>query len=309
VTTRPYRACLSLGAIFLLGACSSETQVGDSAVRDRSGATEHPLTDVSPPRERALTDLAVKDSSIAVDQPKKAGLVAYWKMDETSGTKLVEVVAGRNATRNTATGPVTGKVDNAQRFAYVVNSGNTVYTSTEYATVPHNAAFNFPAGSSFTITYWVKFRDCGYGFQDHIAVSKGEWSGGGALADGMWASGLNGSCKLNFLLRDSTGHKIDLEGSTQFTTETWHHVACVRDEASKKSMLYVDGVITDQTTYSYTGSFTNTMDIQLGNLINSGTHQYLLKGDLDEVAIFSRALSQTEINQIRTDAESNKGIQ
>jgi hypothetical protein len=294
---------LALSALLLLDACSEDTAVvaDRSVLRDLSG-------DESAAHADSSRDRAIRDASTASDQSKKTSLVGCWKMDETSGKTLVEAIAGRNATRNTTTGQVGGKVGNSQRFTYVVNSASNAYTSSEYATVPHHVAFNFAADSSFTISYWVKPRDCGYGFQDHIAISKGEWSGGGSLADGMWASGFNGSCKINFLLRDNTGYKIDLEGTTQYSTETWHHVVGVRDEASGKNLLYVDGAIADQATYDYTGTFSNSMDLQLGNLINSGAHNYLLKGDLDEVAIFNRALSSSEINQIRSDAASNKSV-
>jgi large repetitive protein len=244
----------------------------------------------------------------AYPQTCPSGLVGYWKMDETSGTNLTEVTAGLNATRNSSTGLVSGRVDNSQRFTYTVNGDNNAYTYSEYATVPNNAVFNFSASSSFTISYWLKLRDCNYGFQDHIAVSKGDYRSGTAYADGMFASGLNGSCKINFLLRDNTGYKIDLEGDASFSTETWHHVACVRDKSTNKNILYVDGAVTDEAIYNYTGSFSTSLDLQFGNLINYGSHNYILRGDLDEVAIFNKALSLTEINQIRTDAASNKGI-
>ncbi len=236
------------------------------------------------------------------------GLVSYWKMDETSGTTLAEIVGGYTATRNSAAGNVSGKVGNSQRFTYTVNGSNNAYTYSEYATVPHNSAFNFPANSSFTISYWCRYTDYSYGFQDHIMISKGDWGGGGAYTDGMIASGNNGSGKISFMLRDNTGYKIDLEGPGGYGNGNWHHVACVRDEATNRNILYVDGTITDEATYNYTGAFTTTMDLQIGNLINGGTHLYFYKGDIDEVAIFNKALSASEISAIITSANAGVGI-
>jgi hypothetical protein len=237
-----------------------------------------------------------------------SGLVSYWKMDETSGTTLTDVQSGRDATRNSSAGNVSGEVDNSQRFTYSVNGGNDAYTSSEYASVTNSSAFNFGHNSSFTISYWVKFRDCGVGFQDHIAISKGNWDNGGGLAEGMFASGLNGSCKINFLLRDDTGYKIDMEKNLVFDTETWHHVACVRDDSQNKNILYVDGAVMQEVVWDYAGGFSSDENLEFGNLVNNGSHGYFLRGDLDEVAIFDKALSSTEIDQIITDASSNKGI-
>ncbi len=245
---------------------------------------------------------------IAFPQNCPTGLVAYWKMDETSGTTLAETFAGYTATRNSVTGPISGKVDNSQRFTYTVNGSNDAYTYSEYATMPHNSAFNFPANSSFTISYWCRFTDYSYGFQDHIMISKGTWGDGGAYADGMFASGNNGAGKINFLLRDNNGYKVDLEGPNGYGNGAWHHVACVRDEATNSNILYVDGVITDQKTYNYTGSFTTTMDLQFGTLINGGTRQYFYKGDIDEVAVFNRALSSSDIATLISTANSGTGI-
>lgn len=236
-----------------------------------------------------------------------SGLIGYWKMDETSGNTLVDAIAGANANRNTSTGSISGVVGTSQRFSYSVNGGNNGYTDYEYATVPNSSAFNFSANSSFTIAYWVRFRDCGYGFQDHIAISKGDWGNGGGPQEGMFASGLNGSCRINFLLRDNTGYKIDLEGPTYYNTETWYFVTCVRDEASEKNILYVNGSVTDQATYNYSGAFTSDESLEFGDLVNTNRN-YFLRGDLDEVAIFNKALSSSEINELMNKGLSGDGI-
>lgn len=253
-----------------------------------------------------ITGIGLPLKSIAQTCP--SGLIGYWKMDETTDATLVDMIGANNATRNSSTGQVSGKIGNSQRFTYSVNGSNDGYTDMEYAEASHTSAYNFPANSSFTISYWIKFRDCGYGFQDHIAISKGDWNGGGGQADGMFASGLNGSCKINFLLRDNTGYKVDLERNYSYADETWHHVACVRDEASEKNILYVDGQVADEAIYNYSGGFGTTMNLQFGNLVNYGSHRFILKGDMDEVAIFNRALSSTEINTIITNAGSGIGI-
>src|SRR5512133_187638 len=141
-------------------------------------------------------------------------LVGYWKMDETSGITLNEEISGNDAIRNVVTGPVAGIIDNSQRFTFTTNyPTNNTYLSYEYAELASSSAYNFGAGSSFTISYWCYFtvQDYDYGFQDHIFISKGDWYGGGAGTGGMFGSGVNGAGYINFLLRDENGVGVDLD--------------------------------------------------------------------------------------------------
>jgi hypothetical protein len=239
------------------------------------------------------------------------GLVSYWKMDETSGTVLTDAVNGNNATRhNSSADPVVGKIDNAQHWYY---EAGTPAGAGEYATAPDNDIYSFPANSGFTISYWIKFTNVQYGIgdgQDHLIVSKGDW-GGGAPSTAFWASGVNGQGFISFMLRDDARGKQDLEGrdpdTDKFNDGQWHHVACVRNGSTDECMIYVDGRITDRQVVDYTSSFDNSAPIYIGSLTN-GTVQYFYWGDMDELAIFNRALSKTEIDEIRTNADLGKGL-
>jgi hypothetical protein len=215
-----------------------------------------------------------------------SGVISHWNMDETVGTTLADDVGNHTATKTNTLSPSSGKIGGSQYFNFF---------NTEYANVPNTSIYSFASNSSFTISYWMKFTDISYGGQDHIIISKGEWNGGGSLADGMWASGVNGSGKVNFLLRDNTGFKVDLEGAASYNDGQWHYVTCVRDGATSTSYLYCDGIVIDQNIHTYSGAFTTSLPIRFASLTNSSTPQFYYMGYLDDVTIYNRALSAAEI--------------
>lgn len=230
-----------------------------------------------------------------------SGLISLWKMDESEGNTFFDSKGNHDAMRSSELVSADGMINGSQYFSF---------SNRDLATISNDAAFNFPAHSSFTIVYWLKFTDTQYGLnggQDHIVISKGDWNTGGP-STAMWASGVNGSGKVNFLLSDDTGYKIDLEGEGHYDDGQWHQVACVRDESANASILYVDGIIVDQATYDYTGSFTNSDKICIAHLMNLGNSEYYYMGFVDEIAVYNRALSVNDISNQIASASSGIGI-
>jgi hypothetical protein len=245
----------------------------------------------------------------AYSQGCTEGLVSYWKMDETSGTTLTDYVSGNNATRHNSTiNSVTGKIDGAH--FYYFDEGTEVG---QYATAPDNDIYSFPANSGFTISYFLKFTETQYGLgagQDHIIISKGDWNGG-APNKAFWASGVNGSGFISFMLNDDQSEKVDLEGRVHgqdnFDDNQWHHVALVRNGVTDECIIYVDGRITDRVIANFTSSFDNSAPVYIGSLTNSSP-QYFYWGAMDELAIFNRALTKAEIDEIRANADLGIGL-
>jgi hypothetical protein len=84
----------------------------------------------------------------------------------------------------------------------------------------------------------------------------------------------------------------------RFSDGNWHHVAVVLDAAALTKTYYVDGVL--DSTYA----FTTLPHIDLSNLllgswfVNGAYRSY--DGSLDDLAIFTRALTATEISNLFT---------
>ncbi|GAA5083353.1 hypothetical protein GCM10023210_01840 [Chryseobacterium ginsengisoli] len=91
----------------------------------------------------------------------------------------------------------------------------------------------------------------------------------------------------------SAGHNGDwfaVEDSVPLSINTWHHVAVTYDAATTTLKLYKDGALVDTN---------NDVDpVDEGNMVRLGAFNdadNLFKGTIDEVRIWNRALSPTEI--------------
>ena len=93
----------------------------------------------------------------------------------------------------------------------------------------------------------------------------------------------------------------DACGSTNVTDGNWHQVALTYDGGSS-AVLYVDGALEASTSKTYTT--TQTGRIYIGSTVEGGGEHF--HGLVDEVEIFSRALSQTEIQAIVNAGSAGK---
>ncbi len=92
------------------------------------------------------------------------------------------------------------------------------------------------------------------------------------------------------------GGEVDARGTTDLRDNTWHHVAWVRDKIANASTMYIDGV--SEATVATVGSdvtFTTTHRIGADN---RGSSTPNFHGQMDDLQVYSRALSQEEVQSI-----------
>lgn len=82
-------------------------------------------------------------------------------------------------------------------------------------------------------------------------------------------------------------------GTSSIAANTWYHVAITR--ASGVVRLYVNGVL--DATQTLSASMNATAKFTLGNFYSSNQEQFL--GRMDEIVVYGRALTETEIKQTR----------
>ncbi|WP_288376330.1 endo-beta-N-acetylglucosaminidase H [uncultured Chryseobacterium sp.] len=81
-----------------------------------------------------------------------------------------------------------------------------------------------------------------------------------------------------------------LASATALNTNTWYHVAATYDGSNMK--IYINGIL--DATKAQTGSVNSTGAFNVGYLYNTSRN---FNGKIDEVRVWKRALSQTEISQ------------
>jgi Concanavalin A-like lectin/glucanases superfamily len=97
---------------------------------------------------------------------------------------------------------------------------------------------------------------------------------------------------------DLTGPHADLVSVGSIAANQWTHVAATYD--GSKMRVYLNGHLDNQAAFSY-GIFPGTNDLGIGALVGgvpAGTNSFSFSGGIDEPAIYNRALSPIEIQQI-----------
>jgi len=209
-------------------------------------------------------------------------MLAYWKLDETSGTTYYDFYDGHDGEcAGDCPDPATGHIN-----------GGQVFSSTTGIDVPADEDFDWGAGDSFSIEFWMRRPGTLTGNEvivgrDDSATNLHWWVG-----VGQWVGNVAAFC-----LYETDGTGTCLTGEEVVTGGDWHHIAAVRDAAANELRIYVDGEedgLVEPPSYS-AGFDSTTAALNIGWLnLNPYFH---FEGIADEVALYDRALSATEIQQ------------
>lgn len=200
-----------------------------------------------------------------------SGLAAYYPLDEGTGSSVWDNSANANNGTGTNNTWTTGKVGGA----LAMNGSN------RYVNVPDSASLD---PTTITVSAWLNSSDT---TTTASAVSK--WSDS-TQGDGEWILG-HGAVAGTFRFLIKLGGTIYRdESSTGFSTGTFHHVVGTYDGSHVH--LYVDGAEVG-TALAATGNIpASAPNLRIGNRASNNLYY---NGIIDEVKIFSRALSASEI--------------
>lgn len=206
--------------------------------------------------------------------PPTSGLVGYWSLNEGSGLTAVDS-SGKGNIGALINGPtwVSGKSMQAVLF-----DGNN-----DYVNVPHNDSLD-PGSSLWSVSAWVKTSA-----NNGTILRKGDND-----PDEYQLNIVNGKAQFNI---NSGGDTVLATAkSLSFVNNgVWHNIAGVRT-GTKSVAIYVDGLQEGTATYTGSGTSIDTSGpLTIG--AQSGGSSALL-ATIDEVRIYNRALSGTEIQDI-----------
>ena len=215
-----------------------------------------------------------------------SGLVSWWPLDETSGTTAADYIGTNPGTHVNGPTPVVGNVAGALSFDGV-NDFVTFGTSTG----------NFGT-SDFTMDWWMKTSLS----VPQSVISKRAVCGAVNFYDVRMKVG-----KVVFEIRQATPTSIigNVVSASAVNDGQYHHIAAVRQGVT--SRIYVDGVLEATTTASGVININNTAQFTAGRspcIGIGGTVHY--KGEFDEIEIFNKALSTSEIQAIFNAGSAGK---
>ena len=197
-----------------------------------------------------------------------SGLVSWWSGEDTSADSF---------------GSNDGALSNGATYAPGLVGRAFLFDGVDdQFTAP---TVDLPVGASpRTLMFWVK--------SPNMAVGNRMLAGWGTPAAGQMSAITLGHNNLPTRQPFFWGYFVDVRSTTQLEDDTWHHLAFTRDDTGLVK-LYVDGVMEDSedltintpvgTTF-YIGGFYSTMSA--------------FEGLLDEIMVFDRALTESDIEAI-----------
>jgi hypothetical protein len=211
-----------------------------------------------------------------------SGLIAHWTFDEGSGTTAADSSGnGHNGSlTNGASFVGTGKIGGAISFDGV----------DDYVRVEHSDSLSL--NGELTFSAWVNNSELSW--LDTI-ISKGEREN----RLNYWFSTIDSNISLGVFNRTWLGS--DTAG-TSLLPNTWYHVAVTFNNNADSAFFYVDGTQVASLTFD-ANPITNSEALYIGR--SQYTTEYW-KGMLDEIRIYNRALSASEVKAIYNETPSKE---
>ena len=217
---------------------------------------------------------------------QSSGLVAAYNFNEGSGSTVTDLSGHNlNGTIVGATWTTQGKYGDALLF-----NGTSSYVD-----LGNPAALQLTG--SITLEAWIKAAATP---DDGQIVAKSNDSSGSQLKTTHDAGPQN----FNVTVTNSSGTRVKRFSTTTRELNTWYHVAGVYDASARTLTIYVNGVLESGTLQGTVP--TANLNAAVNANIGRRTGGYYFNGIIDEVRIYNRALSATEIqNDMNTPLDGS----
>ncbi len=198
--------------------------------------------------------------------------VAYWRFDEGSGTVAYDSAGNNDGTFVGEPGWTSGQVGGALVF-----DGNDDYISCDTGPA-------ITGTGPFSVSAWVKTGSV----KGHaIVVQRSEGSANGSYGVSILEDG-----RVQFYVYNG-GYGFLFQSNVTVDVGLWHHVAVVRTN-STDGEIYVDGVLSASD--SGPARYLNNVPVWIGGPGFTGPYRF--DGRIDEVGIWDRAMSASEVRRL-----------
>jgi len=202
-------------------------------------------------------------------------LVAEWTFDSVD----IQGTTVKDTSGNNNNGTINGGATSTQgKVRQALNLDGT----DDYVRVLHSTSLNIT--NAITIEAWIKLAED----REQSIVRK---------ENAYLTKSFNNPSGLSFYLYINSDWRT-VNSNYRATDYNWHHLVGTYDSNEKVLKVYVDGALKNSSTLSDLSSYlidSNNNNLFLGS--NNGTSEFF-KGILDEVRIYSRALTAYEIKAL-----------
>ena len=247
--------------------------------------------EVSGVRDRAQNANTAGQLEMAYTFTNAGGLVGCWRLDDAGGTTA----------RDTSNFGQQGSLvyperDSATWVSGIIGGALDFDGIDDLVTIPGAGPLAAVTGGSHTMVAWVRAQDVPPDNADNNTYYS-------ILTRGHTGLFYSHNKRFRAVVKESDGDQIAVE-SSQLGPGVWHHVAMVADTAAAKVQLYVDGLEVGASPKSFSGSLADLSpsDYYIGTadpLVERW--DYRMRGVIDEVFLFDRALTASEIAALAVD--------
>jgi YD repeat-containing protein len=214
----------------------------------------------------------------ATTQAASSGLEAYWKFDENTGTTTADSSGNGNTGTIVSATWTTGEINSALSF-----NGTSAYVG---ASGSGSLADLYTTG--MTVSAWIK--PTGTSNAGRIVDKDNNGNGG-------WLFAMNGSNTVKFASDQFATTQPTRTSTTTITLNTWQLVTATWDGSTNGANIhvYINGVLADGASVNGSGAAgpDDTTPVTIGNRQVDSARGFI--GAIDEVRIYNRILSSTEI--------------
>ena len=216
------------------------------------------------------------DAVVTSDVP-----TAYWRMGDAAGPTVLDETAGNHdgTAVNAPTFAVAGLLGEPDADTAITFNG-----STQYVTVPDDAAWNF---TNLTIEALVIYTGGGPATPRKRIISQSN-----AGLTEQWAIAVRDGIAEIVIVQN--GETFTEKGGPLLTDGRIHHIVGVRDIANKLLKLYVDGIEVVSVTIVEVAAFAIAGTVDIGRL-EPGNQDHF-PGTIDEVAVYPVAFTLQQVS-------------
>jgi len=248
---------------------------------------------------------SVKQNVSVAPAGLKSGLVGHWTFDGANITNgRINDISGQGNHGNTvniatSTFYTAGKIGQALQFDGV----------DDYVTVSDNTTLR-PGTSAWSMSAWIKPTNVN---QFAGLVSKRD--GGTFNQIALVAGDFGGSCspnaskKIGFVVFDGTNGGC-VETVSEIIDGNWHHITAVKNSNTGLDIsVYVDGVSVSLSTVTTFGTGSSDVNNTVPWIIGcQNASANCVNGIVDDVRIYSRSLTATEVLELYNSGAPKKNI-
>jgi hypothetical protein len=243
------------------------------------------------------TAVVVNASTNTAGGSLTSGLVGLWSFDGKdvnwgTGTAYDRSGSGNNGSlvnMSTSTSPAIGKIGQALKF-----DGSTNYISVS------NSASLQPLTGDWSVGFWIYRLGTGAGDYPQVIGSR-PWVAG---LDKGWAVSYTTASGLlcSHFADGTTGFDVNTSGAScsvnTVPLNSWQHWVAVFSRSTGKLVYYKNGALDTQNSPTFpSGTVNQTDNANIGREIG-GANNRKLNARLDDVRVYNRALSATEVKAL-----------